>query len=458
MQEITYYPEPIKDDTLMTRELLNGSFFTTFYDVRQGGYARFKKDKFTEYEYEIQTPYKIASLRTNLDNIIKESLFLPMYKDIEQTRMKKLTFTPPIKKLSKPTTYDFYYGDIFGAKPIRGLPFGFIRATTNLTISYYRKGKKEYIALLGNGLKEMLKQEVGKNIYTSALYKSSEDDSFNILLIDPATMSYVRTMSFKKLELMSVKASFIHQSLYLINYDYDANVKFYKLLGGLSSISKKFNLGSGILRFIRTYKLDLVYSRSQFLIFNKLSQTFLQVDFKDRIEHISFNPVIKSVCITSGGKFYIYRFNAKEIKLTLKTDNLKLASPFILQWAGNYDYDYLLSNTTRSSQLTSYLKLMEYRGHYMKMQGEFASDKLIGKFYKHINVGLGTNDDFHINNTDDADVGIDELLSMRKKKTTLKKIVLNNPSYLRLYLSQRSIVYYTLSHHNDFGKLIKLNY
>lgn len=458
MQEITFYPEPIRDDTLMTRELINGSFFTTFYDVNQGGYARFKKQQNVKLEYEFQTPYKIAGIRTNLDNIIKENLFLPMFKDIDDERMKKLTFTPAIKELKSYETYDFYYGDNFGAKPISGLPFGFIKATTNLTISYYRSGKKEYIALLGNGVQEMLKEEVGLNIYNSSLYKSSEDDSFNVLLIDPQSMRYARIMSYPKLKYLSAKASYIGRSLYIINYDYDANVKFYKLSGGLRSISKSVHLGSGLLRFIRTYKLDLIYSREQFVIFNKLNESYIKFDFKGNIEHISFNPVIKSVCVTSGGKFYIYRFNATEIKLTLKTDNLKLASPYILQWAGNYDYDYLLINTTNNSTLTQYLKLMEYRGHYMKMQGEFASDKTIGKFYKHIKVGLGTNEDFHINNTDDADVGMEELLSMRKKKTTHKRVILNNPSYLRLYLSQRSIVYYTLSHHNNFGKLIKLNY
>lgn len=449
------YSEPIySGDELNSIEIINGAFLSD-YDIDD----IIRNDRYGKGDLRLENPldiYKISGNKVhyNVNSVNTQLCYMPEYKEIKDTTLIPLTFTPPINELEFLGSYNFYYGDKQGDKELPNFPFGFIISGDEFAIS----GWSGYgIAMGCNGEKRLVNLGIKDNIFTwkySDYHKEKSADSFNVVCLD-ANLNHVATLSFNKAPYPLYKMSFFNSYCYLINYDLIGS-KLAFIRNGKVLYDYNFIKGQ-YLKFIRTYKFDLVYNQKEFWLFNKLNEKVIYAKFNMEFDDIFFNPILKSICIHKKGKFSIYRFfGEKAVEVAKNSELLEFMLPYVVEWNGNLKYDYMIKSELKNPQIDKYIVESEHRGHYLKTLGEYSSDYEIGKFTKSIKLSYGNKDDFHINDFDDGDLGVKEHLPFRRTQIkTHEKINLNQMAYTRAYKGGiRRIIFYSLDFDNEFGRLL----
>lgn len=402
--------------------------------------------------------YQVTGINFNLKSTVAQLGFFPEFAEKKKDDLIKLTFTPNIKDLKYDGKFDFYSGKRFGGNELYDFPFGALFGMEEKTISGYN-GTFDALAIGGNGRKDLLDKEIGKNFYTAdrrELYTSEETDAFYVIILG-RDLRHISTLKYKKAEHPLYKMSFFYGNMYLINYDlHKHKLAIRKNDNTIFSINLKARED---IKFFRTYKYDLIYSDSRFILLEKANGKITHKEISETFDNISFNPVLKTVCLEKDNYYKVYKFFSKKMNLI---HDRQLLNPTIIkyavQWVGNLEFDYMIQDTFGKPKLSEYVDELGYRGHYLWNFGEYEADFEVGVFQKQILTGLGAKGDFHINNTDDADIGIDEYLFNRREAMPHEAIKLTRTSYVRMYHTARQIVFYSTDFHNNFGELHLFSY
>lgn len=384
--------------------------------------------------------------------------FMPEYSDDSKADFLRLTFTPNIKELKYIGKFDFYSGDRFGAKELSDFPFALLINMQRRSICGYN-GTFDALAIGGNSKGDTINKEIGKNYYNFDKLNGlswEEDDGFYVIMLGK-NLNHIGNFKFEKAKYPLYKMSFMYGDMFLINYDYH---KKKLLIRKNDTTLFRTDLESGeTLKFFRTYKIDLIYSNKRFILLEKINSKVTHKEQSENFNNLSFNPVLKTICLEKDDYYKVYKFYKNDMFLIHDKQRLNpLISKYAVQWAGNLEFDYMIRDTFNKPKLSEYVKKMGYRGHYLREFGEWEADFELGLFQKQIRLGMGVVDDFHINNTDDADMGVDEYLSNRRKITPHEKINLARISYVRMFKTARQIVFYSADFDNNFGELHLFSY
>lgn len=449
------YSEPIySGDELKTIELINGAWLSD-YDIDDIT----RNDRYGKGDIRLENPLDLYAnsnkeVHYNCNSLNPQLCFMPEYKEIKDNILIQLTYSPPIRDFKFKGIWDFYNGDRTGNNAIENFPYGFIIGSSG-RYAYSGWGGYGY-AIGANGERRIVNEGVGDNAYTyrySNYHKIGSDDSFNIVCIG-ANMRVRAVLSYDKAPYPLYKMSCLNGDFFVVNYDlWNSKIAFIK--NGNVVYDDSFTRGQG-LRFIRTRIYDVAYTNKEFYIFNKMTLRVLKFNFNMEFSNISFNPVLRSISTHKNGKFSIYRFFGDRVIEFAKNAPLEeYMLPYVVEWNGNLKYDYMIKSSLRNSAINAYISESDYRGHYLRTLGENDSDNEVGKLTGVIDLGYGSTEDFHINDFDDGDLGVDTHLPFRR--TILKehdKIKFTQMSYTRAWRDGiRRIIFYSLNYDNEFGRL-----
>lgn len=451
------YTEPIySSNELEIAEIITGSKYNSkelnkdLIDDRYG--KRFLLDASDKYAY-FGVSYNAKSINAQLG-------YYPEYKEVDEFKLKRLTFTPPLKKMEFLGKYDFYNGDKFGSFALKDFPFGFIVGLSEYAMCGYN-GSYDALVIGGNGLGELNNKKIGKNIHNyndynqndEPIYKSKEDDGFYALLLD-SSLRTTNIFRYKKAPYPLYKMSFYYADMFLLNYDYH-KFKFAVIKNDSAIFSTDLEPFER-LRFFRTHKFDLAYSNKRFILLDKRTSKVIHQKIDESFTNLSFNPVLKSICIKNNALFKVFKIYPNAINIIHDWQQLSpIISKYAIGWMGNLEFDYMIDDIFNEPKLSQYAKTLGYRGHYPYLELRSPqADYKIGKFTKCIKHSLGDYRDFCLNSTDDADLGRDEFLINRRKLQNFNGVNIASMSYARFYKgNKKRICFYSTDFHNNFGEL-----
>lgn len=392
----------------------------------------------------------------NLDSLTAQMGFYPEFRRAQDEKLFDLTISPPLNSLRLDGVYDFYNGDFYGDRAVL-VPFGFFVGADKFAIC---GADGAGLAIGANNDEQIVNLGFGDNAGTydwRNYEKQNPNDGFYVLIFN-AALKHTQTLKLALAPYPNYKMSFYGGAIWLINYDLSAR-KLAFIRQGQIIYSDDLSSGES-LKFIRTYKFDLVYSHKRFWLCNKQGRFVLRANFDMSAQKLNFNPVLCSIAIKNGSRYSVWRIYGRRINHIASAASLReYLMPFVAGWNGNIKYDYLLRDVMDDPQIKEYIKEAGYRGHYLKSIGEYAGDITAGKMSGSIELGYGFDDDFCLNNSDDGDLGIKSFLRNRRFLLPHALSNLTALSYARSWKGgERSIVFYSLNFNNNFGKLIKFDF
>lgn len=456
MKKIKYSEPSLNSESLEIAEIINGAKLSDFDFSEIYINERYSNNRFNP---NMLKHFENLGVSFNCKSQNLQLCFMPEMIEQNTDDYLILTHTPPINSLNFIGTYDFYHGDFYGSKIIENFPFGFIVGSENFCVS----GFNNYGVAIGANCESRLSSlEKGKNEHTydsNSVYRMDELDSFIVVVLD-SLCRYSHTLLYPKAKYPLYKMSFLNHNLFLINYDlWNSKLAFSK--NGKVLFDSSFSSGES-LKFYRTKRYDLVYNKKELFLFDKVSEKIYSQKLNFNYDNLNFNPILKSICLEKDGVYQVYRFLGD--KLFLAFDKVRFSEEvlgkYAVSWAGNLRYDYIIRNDFNSLLLKDYIHKNGHRAHYLKTWGENEADFNVGFFSDYLDLQSGNVVDFHLNDTDDADLGVSSFLKGRRDITSFTpkaNLVFN--SYARNYKhGVKSIVFYSLDYDNDFGKLLLYNY
>ena len=450
------YKEPnLNSQDLEIAELINGAYasnLSRFSEIYTNG--RYKNDRVNP---DMLNLFEQLGINLNCKSTNLSLCYLPEFDESGKDDYIILTHTPPIKELKFKGAYDFYNGDFYGSKRVENFPYGFIVGADNFCVSGFNN---EGFAIGANADESIVYKGTNINKHTykyEDFSRENDPNAFFVVVLD-ALCRYKTTLKYSKAKYPLYKMSFLKYSLFLINYDlWNSKLAFYK--NGVILYDLNFSSGEN-LSFFRTKRYDLAYTKKELFLFDKYSLKLITLKFDKDFNKLTFNPVLKSICINKNDIFSVYRFAKGEFKLLFNEVKFNEAiAPFVVAWAGNLRYDYIIRDAYSNSRIKSYIGDSYNRGHYLKMWGEYEADFNVGLWEQAFDLGIGSDFDFHICDTDDGDLGTNGFLKNRNKVLNFEpKVDLNAVSYARNYKGVKSIIFYSLDFDNNFGKLLLYTY
>lgn len=441
------YPQPDKDDNLLTKEIITGTVGLNISQDLMYGIPPF-------YRYDFPTDIRdvgkidIYSLsektvwNETLDKI-KERLYLPIYAQASDPKLRLLTHTPRI------STTPVYIKTIQMNRPEPSLGH-YIELPSELGTSweynsggigwrsYYWDGKEEAIAYA------LPFNSTGDNIFNKrdkiAIIKIHPDGyvtgydvySFKDLVGMEASSEtvvgenvpiFVKTCSVSVLsnyEDMVVLLTIISEitsedyvgakSTEKIQYIYHY-LKNGKIIKSVEQdISINGGAGMGIVYPYQTYQYHPYASyhngKTHIFIFNKRKMMFHTVSVEAGYERFVFNPVLGTIAMYNDNKSAVYRINQNREKLEkVFVKNVgrkglnKSEQRYFHLWAGNLEYDYLIDDID-----SEFLEGTGGRGHYPLTYGETEADMKI-KYTNDKSYGSSAFRLMGLGSTDDGDIG-----------------------------------------------------